>query len=151
MNNSSYTIIPPSKSLLAARHAALDRTEVMELSLAEELLVNGSVHGTDSILQELSVVRQVHAEDRLEYAVTYTRIVDNDGRTGLSVRVRSASGQDVVVPVHVEMGTDDIYGMQFEDELVSLWEPLRALPWSFDWRSTAPSSAPYDVVMDGIC
>ena len=113
----SYTIMmmPPSKSLISARKMALGRD-----TCAEQCLIDRVFHTTDAgeggekkgKLSSISFVRQVHPEDRLEYAVAYARPpgccgadsvdVDGNGMGGVMnarMRVTRPSGEELGGPI----------------------------------------------------
>jgi len=117
-------MIPPSKSLIAARRMALSRDACSERRVIDELFHrSGSGSGSRDVersgspepdekklglgrLSSISFVRQIHPEDRLEYAVTYSRASrcdddhgDDNGSDTTRVIVVRPSGEQVDVPM----------------------------------------------------
>jgi hypothetical protein len=125
--SSSYTIsmMPPPKSLISARRLALCRDGGAERCVVDRLFnsrgaaAEGKKKKNLKIgrLSSVSFVRQVHSEDRLEYAVAYSRVprgcddsdgdhdhddytdADGTGMTNVQVRVVRPSGGEVNVPI----------------------------------------------------
>lgn len=125
--------IPPSKSLISARYSALERCDAVEFSVISELLKQ------DKPLQKLAFVRQIQAEDRMEYSVLYSRNHEKKERGDTVVTVMSADGEEVVLPV-CEDDDAETCMEECEDEPVSLWDPLRPVGWMFESPCSSPSS-----------
>ena len=144
-------MIPPSKSLIAARRMALSRDACSERRVVDELLHpsgSGSGSGSSDVersgspeadekklglgrLSSISFVRQIHPEDRLEYAVTYSRTPccdrdrgDDSGSDTTRVSVVRPSGEEVDVPM----------------AMMGLGEPLLPPPPSMSPPSTSSPS-----------
>ena len=150
---------------------ALSRDACAEQSLVDELFQEPGIWGAHSKnpervtklanvrcrLSSISFVRQVHPEDRLEYAVIYSRVPGGDCTTSLCVV--GASGEEVNVSMSAMMelsgplplssspltdhtphpetisnriGTKDGLADTEDEQMISLWEPIISLcsPWS---------------------
>lgn len=162
MNRSSRTLMPPSKSLLRARRTALSRELHLERYVINELFSLGktAVHPTNALsgagkLQSVSFVRQVQEEDRLEYAVEYSRV---PGVPGVVVRVLRPTGEEVIVPMVINgnaiigfnggEGERDDVDMEV-DEMVSLWDPICSVAWSMEPLSLPDSIPQLDASFNG--
>lgn len=140
---------PFTKSFLSARRAAISRDACLERDVINELFepiakytrAERNGNGVISHLQSVAFVRQVHEEDRLEYAVEYGR---GTGAGDVTVRVLRPTGEEAIVPVTAvdvsdpdDVDFDSVEGdeemMDVDapaDEMVSLWGPIHSLPWS---------------------
>lgn len=140
---SSRTLASSTKSLLSARRKAISRDYDLERDTVEELF-NDSRSKT-TVLRSVSFVRQVQEDNRLEYAVEYS---DVPGDKDVAVHVLCPIGEVVDVDgpasdIDSDSEESEVDEMDVDaqmcssDDVVSLWDPIYSVPWSFEPLSDA--------------